>query len=328
MVCYSESFETLCKGYEKAVWELGCVALEHRTDNLSAATKKYGNRREFTLRWQAFLEHYHVTPSRNNPGESHENGSIEKSNDLFKCAVLQQLLLRGSRNFVNLEVYEEFIEGVARDRNSGRCERLSEELKLLKNLPDKHFASPTQLTVRVSSGSTIRIDNIPYSVPSRLIGFNLKALVYLLEIHLFYGNKRVFEMPRAQPGERSMINYRHIIDSLITKPGAFEHYQYREALYPRPCFRQAYDALKRRSSANGHKHYLELLKLAKLYSEEKVALAIELLLEARQCPQPSQIACLVKAKPAGIEKVAITQPNLAAYDALMQSQEVSAHGGF
>ncbi len=326
MVCYSESFETLRKGYEKAVWELGCVAPEHRTDNLSAATKKHGNSREFTLRWQAFLEHYNVVPSRNNPGESHENGSVEKSNDLFKSAVSQQLLLRGSRNFVTLKAYEDFLERVAMERNAGRQERLAEEIKTLKDLPDKHFTSPTQLTVRVSSGSTVRIDSIPYSVPSRLIGFNLRALIYLSEIHLFYGNKRVFEMPRAQSGELHIINYRHVIDSLMAKPGAFEHYKYRDALYPRVCFRQAYDILRKKSPANGHKHYLELLKLAKLYSEEKVTIAIELLLDSHQSPQPSEVVSLIKVKPKSTHKVSIPQPDLSVYDLLNQQQEIMANG--
>ena len=320
MLCYSESFSTLSQGYEKAVWELGCVAPEHRTDNLSAATKKHGNTREFTLRWQSFLEHYRVTPSRNNPGESQENGSVEKSNDLFKSAVNQELLLRGSRNFTTIEAYQEFLESVVANRNAGRKERLSEEIKLLKDLPNAHFSTPEQLSVRVCSGSTINIYKIPYSVPSRLIGFKLKALVYLSEIHLYYGSKQVHQMPRAQHDEPFVINYRHIIDSLITKPGAFEYYRYREALYPRVCFRRAFDALKQASPANGHKHYLQLLKLAKLYSEEQVALAIELLLECQQCPHPDSIAPLIKEKPAATPSIHINQPNLAVYDQLRQQQ--------
>jgi transposase len=318
MLCYNESFSTLSQGYEKAVWELGCVAPEHRTDNLSAATKKHGNTREFTLRWQTFLEHYRVTPSRNNPGESQENGSVEKSNDLFKSAVNQELLLRGSRNFTTIEAYQEFLESVVANRNAGRKERLSEEIKLLKSLPDAHFATPEQLSVRVCSGSTINIDKIPYSVPSRLIGFKLKALVYLSEICLYYGSKQVYQMPRAQRNELFVINYRHIIDSLITKPGAFEYYKYREALYPRVCFRQAFDALKQASPANGHKHYLQLLKLAKLYSEEQVALAIKLLLECQQCPHPNNVTPLIKEKPTVTPSVHINQPNLSVYDQLRQ----------
>lgn len=320
MLCFSESFNTLSQGYEKAVWELGCIAPEHRTDNLSAATQKYGNTREFTLRWQTFLEHYRVTPSRNNPGESQENGSVEKSNDLFKSAVNQELLLRGSRNFATTESYQAFLESVVAHRNAGRKERLSEEIKLLKDLPNSHFATPEQLSVRVCSGSTINIHKVPYSVPSRLIGFKLKALVYLSEIHLYYGSKQVYQMPRAQNNQPFVINYRHIIDSLITKPGAFEYYQYREALYPRSCFRRAFDALKQASSANGHKHYLQLLKLAKLYSEEQVAMAIELLLECRQCPHPDSVMPLIKEKPIATPNINIQQPNLSAYDQLRKYQ--------
>jgi transposase len=85
-LCFSESFETLVLGYEAAVWELGCVAPEHRTDNLTAATQAIGSRREFTERWQQFMAHYAVTPTTNNPGMSHENGSIEKSHDTLKNA--------------------------------------------------------------------------------------------------------------------------------------------------------------------------------------------------------------------------------------------------
>src|SRR6266568_5099923 len=93
MPCFSESFDTLVCGYEKAVWELGCVAPEHRTDNLTAATQAMGSQREFTDRWQQFMAHYGVTPTTNNPGVSHENGSVEKSHDTLKNAIEQELML-------------------------------------------------------------------------------------------------------------------------------------------------------------------------------------------------------------------------------------------
>jgi hypothetical protein len=102
-ICYSESFDSLSKGYEDAVWALGYVAPEHRTDNLSAASKRVGNKRTITNNWKEFMNHYQVTPSRNNPGESHENGSIEKSHDLLKNDIRQQLMLRGSNDFNSVE---------------------------------------------------------------------------------------------------------------------------------------------------------------------------------------------------------------------------------
>ena len=70
-VSVSESFENLVCGYMKAVAELGGVAAEHRTDNLTAAVNNHGNPRTFNERWEAFLRHYDVEPSKNNPAESH-----------------------------------------------------------------------------------------------------------------------------------------------------------------------------------------------------------------------------------------------------------------
>ena len=70
-VCFSESLENLISGYEEAVWQLGGVIAEHRTDNLSAATHQLGSQRVFNRNWEDFLAHYGVKPSRNNPGEGH-----------------------------------------------------------------------------------------------------------------------------------------------------------------------------------------------------------------------------------------------------------------
>ena len=72
-ICYSESFESLSKSYEDAVWSLGFVAYEHRTDNLTAATQAFGSKRAFTRSRQEVMDHYGVVASRNNPGVSHEN---------------------------------------------------------------------------------------------------------------------------------------------------------------------------------------------------------------------------------------------------------------
>jgi len=85
-LCFSESFDSLVSGMEKALWELGQVAPEHRTDNLTAATQAMGSQREFTQRWQQFVAHYGMVASTNNRGMSHENGSIEKSHDTLKKA--------------------------------------------------------------------------------------------------------------------------------------------------------------------------------------------------------------------------------------------------
>ena len=186
-VCYSESFDSLSKGYEDAVFTLGYVAPEHRTDNLSAASKSIGKKRVSTNKWKEFMQHYSVTPSFNNPGKSNENGSVEKSHDLLKNDIRQQLMLRGSNDFNSVTEYEEFIQKIIARRNGARSDRLLEEIKLLKSLPEKRYYAPEILELTVTKSSTIRIDQVIYSVPSRLIGYNLRAYIYQGEIKLYYG---------------------------------------------------------------------------------------------------------------------------------------------
>ena len=322
MICQSESFETLTRGFEQAVLQLGGVAYEHRTDNLTAATQKMGNDRIFTQRWMEFLKHYGVQPSRNNPGVSHENGSIEKSHHILKTAIAQHLILRQSHDFKSLEDYQYFIDKIKNKRNFARLEKIAEEMKTLRWLPDKQFNEAVILSARVSVSSTIQILGITYSVPSRLIGLWLKAVVLRYEINLMYGNKKLLTLPRLEAG--ALIDYRHIIDSLIRKPGAFESYQYREYLYPNISFRKAYDALQGSALTSCNKRYLELLHLAKMYGEEQISLIIDLLLEAAELPIKATILLVIEKKAASTaQAVKVVQPNLQDYDQLHQFKEIA-----
>ena len=125
-ICFSESFDSLTLGFKKATRELGGVLPDHRTDNLTAATHAFRNEitgkkeRDFNEAWLTFLSHYSVKPSRNNPGVSHENGSVEKSHDIFKTAIDQELMLRRSRDFYDVEEYEKFLRQILGKKNKGR----------------------------------------------------------------------------------------------------------------------------------------------------------------------------------------------------------------
>jgi hypothetical protein len=195
-ISHSESFDSLTTGYIKAITELGVVSAEHRTDNLTAAVKNHGNRHVFNERWVAVLNHYGVKPSKNNAGVSHENGSIEKSHDLLKNALDQALRLRGSRDFASVAEYEKFIRRILDQRNKGRKQRLAEEMAVMKNLPRRHWNDPKEVRPKVTSFSTISADKVLYSVPARLIGRELRALMYPDCVRVFLGDALVQEMPR------------------------------------------------------------------------------------------------------------------------------------
>jgi transposase len=327
MICHTESLETLTQGCEKAFWELGGVLGEHRTDNLTAATQKLGSTRQFTQNWQDFLTHYRVEPSRNNPGVSHENGSVEKSHDLLKEAINQHLLIRGSRDFESVEAYQAFLEGILTKRNAQRGVRVCEEAALLKPLPDRRFRAPQIIPVRVSPFSTIKVLGVTYSVPSRLIKFCVQAHVYGEYIDLYYGHKKIEHLVRQAEGKA--IDYRHIIDHLVRKPGAFPHYQYREWLFPHGGFKGVHETLQELVPEKADVFYLKILQLAKLHGEANVIAALEILSDEGQPPLPETIKALLDKPCQTIADVTVFKPCLKSYETLLtfhlQEGKTSCH---
>ncbi len=316
-ICYSESFESLSYGYEEAVWILGGVLPEHRTDNLTAATYHKDGKRYFTKDWQDFMKHYDVTPTRNNPGKGHENGSVEKSHDLFKKAVEQQLCLRGSKDFKSIDEYQEFLHKLEDSRNSKRKVKFAEEVKVLNQLPKAKYYAPQIVDLIVSKFSTVRILKATYSVPSRLIGYRIRAYVYYKEIKLYYGNKLVEILPRISKGKGGAINYRHVIRSLLRKPGAFTNYYYKDSMFPSIIFRKTYDILQKQYPKNNSKYYLEILNLAAIGSENEVATALDILLQEKIVPDIKQVKDLIDQRSSRIPVVQVYTPILNNYDLLL-----------
>jgi hypothetical protein len=117
--------------------------------------------------------------------------------------------------------------------NAGRRQRLSEEMAVMKPLPERRMDSYKREQVRVDSGSLVWVDRNTYSVNSRLIGERVEARLYLDRVEIWYAQKKVEEMPRLRGRSKHRVDYRHIIDWLVRKPGAFESYR-----TERICFRR------------------------------------------------------------------------------------------
>lgn len=243
-ICYSESFESLCAGLQNALWELGGVPLRHRSDRMSAAVNRDCNPETFTRRYQALTRHYGIKPERINVASANENGDAETSHRHFKRAVEQALMLRGSHDFESVASYEKFLRNITAQLNAGRCERLDEECKKLQALPVRRFDDHTRLSMRVGKSSTINVAHNVYSVHSRLIGYKVDVRLYIDHIEVWYKQKRVESLPRLSGSGQHRINYRHIIDWLVRKPGAFNDYRYKSDLFPSSWLRIAYDWLR------------------------------------------------------------------------------------
>jgi hypothetical protein len=160
--------------------------------------------------------------------------------------------------------------------NTGRTERFEEERKTLKALPERRLESYKRVgPMRVSSGSLIRVHNNSYSVHSRLIGERVSVRLYADHLEVWYAQRQVEAIPRLRGQNKHRVQYRHVIDSLVKKPGAFENYRYRQDMFPTSRFRRAYDELKTRHTLRvAAKEYLKILHLAATVSEERVDQAL------------------------------------------------------
>ena len=160
-----------------------------------------------------------------------------------------------------------------------------------------------------------------YSVPSRLIGTTLTVRVRAEVLELYVGTTLTLILPRLQGRHQQRIDYRHVIWSLLRKPGAFAAYRYREELFPSLIFRQAYDQLQAAVPQQADREYLRVLHLAASTSESEVELALTLLLESAQVPTSDAVRALVQhPRPAQVPELAPAVLDLRAYDALISGR--------
>ncbi len=326
-LCFSESFEALAEGIEKALWQIGGVPLQHRTDHLSAAVKTAGKAqaKDWTVRYAALMAHYGMQPTKNNVTIAHENGDVEQSHHQFKRAVDQALRVRASRDFPNREAYEHFLADLIRTRNLKRNAQFVEEREALHPLPTTPLAPCQEMRVTVSQFSTILVKAHVYSVPSRLIGTSVLVRLRAETLEGYVGSTVVFTLPRLVGKQQHRIDYRHVIWSLVRKPGAFVAYRYRDDLFPTTPFRLAYDRLVSAGIERADRNYVRLLHLAASTSESEVETAITLLLETSALPTFDAVRDLVHA-PHASEMLALSTPNLdlSPYDKLIPSRRVHA----
>lgn len=275
---------------------------------------------EFTRRYAALLRHYGLEGRKIQRAEPHENGDVEQRHHRFKRALDQALMLRGSQDFESRETYVGFLCKLFAQLNAGRRERLAEELQVLRRLPRGRLEACKRLRVRVSPGSTISVDRNVYSVDSRLIGEQVEVRVYAEHLDVWYAQRRLERLPRLRGRGKHRIQYRHVIDWLVRKPGAFDNYRYRQDLYPTSRFRMAYDALrKRHAPGKASKEYLRILHQAARESEIAVDEALRLLIECGEPITADAVDVIVQSgqRPASPLEITIPPVDLAAYDAIL-----------
>lgn len=324
-VCLSESMVAIRRGVQSAAFRLGRVPQWHQTDHSTAATHEVGSgERGFNVEYLGLMKHLGMQPRTIKVGEKQQNGDVESANNHLKRRLEQHLLLRGHRDFETVRDYERWVQDVVTQTNKLRGPRVEEDLAAMRPLAAEPLPEFTEARVSVTSWSTIRVLHNTYSVPARLIGRELRARIWEDRIEVAYAGSTELVIPRLLGRQKHRVDYRHVIWSLVQKPGAFERYRYREDLFPTMVFRRAYDALVAHSPGRpADVEYLRVLHLAASTAERPVEVAVETLLGQGVVPTAERVKALVEPARPMIPELVQRQPDLRDYDALL-SEAVSA----
>ena len=325
VVLGGESFAALAEGLQQALWTLGGAPREHRSDSLSAAYRNLDadGREDATARYAALCAHYGMAPTRNNRGESHENGAVEGPHGHLKRALEDALLLRGSRDFDALADYRAFVDDVVGRRNRHRRVRIDAERAVLTPLPRRRTDDFDTVRVRVTSSGGFVLRRVFYSVPSRLVGHQLTVRVHDDRLELFLGATPLMTLARGRvrPGGRNghVVDYRHVIHALRRKPMALRNLVYRDELFPRTAYRRAFDALlEARGERAACRDTVALLALAhERNCEAALAERLDACLDEGALPDPGALAALFAPAAASLPAVNVELGSLADYDVLL-----------
>jgi hypothetical protein len=292
-----------------------------RSDNLSAATHelRLSGGRILTVRYRGLLEYYGMRSTRISAGKSHENGVVEQAHRRTKSILAQALVLRADDDFPSVEEYQRWVrEMVQREHNAGLGAKLVEEMRHLRPLPPIALPMHTPLSVKVHRWSTIRVANRSYSVPAKLIGERVRVHLYHDHLKVYFGGKLIECLPRIRGQRPARIDYRHVIWSLVRKPGAFARYCWREELFPTLIFRRSYDALRSFHGERADAQYVRILYIAATSGEAVVERVLSEVLESGERFDAERIRRAVTPEQPRLPSVTIGAPDLRAYDTLLE----------
>lgn len=324
-----ESYAALAEGLQRALRQAGGCPREHRSDSLSAAVNNQHN--TWTGSYEALCTHYGMRPSRNNPGQSHENGAIECANGSFKRRLSQALKLRGSPDFASAADYQRFIDGVVDRLNRRVASRFREEQAVLQALPAHDFAAYSEVAVRVTRSATIEVRHVLYTVPSQLVGQRLRVHLYHDRLQCYVGQSLAVTLPRVYPAPGASrarrVDYRHVIHALAAKPQAFRRAQLRDDLLPNETYRALWAQVDAQlEERDACKWMVTVLRLAHDHDCEG-ALGQEMLQAAERGQLPTRQHLQARFLPSQAHRqaqVGAGQHSLASYDELLAACPRSA----
>lgn len=146
--------------------------------------------------------------------------------------------------------------------------------------------------------------------------------LYLERVEVFVGGMKMLTLPRAQPGQRRVIDYQHLLPALKRKPAAFARWRLRDAMFPRTEYRLTWerlaDALPERQAC---RIMVGLLDLAiRGACETALAQRLGQLLDAGLLPELALLETEFAPREPSSPEVSVELPALSSFDALLDRE--------
>jgi len=269
--CDAENFASLLALVRETANRAGGLPGGLQTDHSCTVTHRVGSERTFNGSYAAFLARYGLQARTTNLRSPHENGDVESAHRHFLREVGVALGFRGSRDFDSLGAYRQFLARLLWGRNATRQTAWAQEQLRLRPLPAGGLPDRIECDRRVDSGSLVRLDGHPYSVPPSYIGERLRCRVGWERLELVDAGEPVRVRDRCW-GEAQGVEWRDLVVAMRSKPGAFAAYRYRDAFFPTAELRELYGQMETaRGRGQADRDWLDLLAAARDVPDQRLA---------------------------------------------------------
>jgi transposase len=225
----SQAQEAFLEGHVYAFERLGGTPIDKiRYDNLKSAVSRvlFGRSRVESERWVLFRSWYGFEAFYCEKGlhGAHEKGGVEGEGGRFRRTHLVPVPTVDSLAELNerLAAYDE-VDDARRITNRATTvgHDFATEAPLLRALPAEPFEPGLTLSPRVDRYAQVMVRQCRYSVPVRLIGRRVRALLRASELLIWDGRALVARHERCTTKGESTLVLDHYLEVLVRKPGAF-----------------------------------------------------------------------------------------------------------
>ena len=258
-VCLSESMAALRRACRRALFQLGRVPRYHQTDNSTAATHRIpterrcsstDGKRPFNDEYLALMRHFGMTPRTTAIGAKEQNGDVESEQRRAQAPARA-----GSAGARQPRLRER--GGMAVLHRRGPCARPTPAADARRRRPRGDARARRREAAGVrrggrhgqrvehDAGEALRV--LGAVAPHRRDAFACAST--RTASRSTSATRCELACERLVGRNLHRIDYRHVIWSLVRKPGAFARYVYREEMFPSLVFRRPTTRSRRRSTA-------------------------------------------------------------------------------